>query len=368
MNEITEGKKSLRQEFSSLTTKQTIGIIAAITISLILEALGFASMCIGFLIVAIILYMVPHLLGVTSVKLKVIIGVVFIVLSILLGTFAYMDINKDTADSIDNDTKYVRDVSYDPSAGKITMILSEAEGSEFKPVIRYGPVDGISFGALRSTDQKETEISYVKNANGTYSGTADLNLEKGKYYRLSIFVDADKKNGMGFTIDTGISSGDMIKICFVGAAYLTAYIASMYFIILIFSALMRRSINKTRTKMEEEGRLYPKGYGRCKKCGAVVLPGEVNCRKCGEYIDVPEELRPNKKDRFLCSECGCEVSGDAKSCPKCGKTFDEDTETVVRHADGSEDTAAAYIQCPGCGETVPDNVKRCPKCGKTFEK
>ncbi|MCL2143158.1 MAG: hypothetical protein FWH44_02740, partial [Methanomassiliicoccaceae archaeon] len=67
---------------------------------------------------------------------------------------------------------------------------------------------------------------------------------------------------------------------------------------------MRRNLERTRARLEAEGRLYPQGYGRCKRCGSLVLPGEVCCRKCGEYIDVPEEMRVKKVNYFECSECG----------------------------------------------------------------
>ncbi len=367
MTETAEGRKSLREEFSALNTKQMVVIIVAVPIALVLEALGFASMCIGFLIVAVILYMVPHLLGVLSVRMKAIIGVAFIILSLLIGTFGYAGLNHDMADSINTDTDHVRDVSYDPATGVLTMTLVPVDGKEFAPAVKYGTVSGIAFGGVRSTDQKTMDVTCTKTGPNSYTGTANIGLPSGKFCLVTIFVDQDQKTGMTFTVDTGISDGDMMSICFVGSAYITAYIASMYFIILIFSALMRRSIGKTREKMEKDGRLYPQGYGRCKKCGAIVLPGEVNCRKCGTYIDVPEELKPKKKDKFVCSECGCEITGDARACPKCGRMFDDEIENEIRHADGTVDTSTEVFVCSECGEKVPVNAKRCPKCGATFD-
>ena len=366
MTATAEGGKTLKEEFSALKTKQTVGIIIAITVALVLEALGLAAACLGFLVIAVILYMVPHLLGVTSVKVKAVIGIVFVVLSLLLGTFAYMDINDATKDSIDTETDHVKDVSYDPSTGILTMTLIPAEDTTFSPVLRYGIAE-VGFGMVRTSNQTDVKIDCVQQADGRYRGTVSPGLSEGKFYKLTIVVDEEMKNGMSFTLDTGASSGEMMKCCFVGAAWITAYVAAMYFVILIFSALMRRSIGKTRDKMEKEGRLYPQGYGRCKKCGAIVLPGEVNCRKCGEYIDVPEEFKPKKKDKFVCSECGCEVSGDATVCPKCGKRFDEDVENEVRHADGSVDTSNEVFVCTECGEKVPANATRCPKCGAVFD-
>ena len=87
---------------------------------------------------------------------------------------------------------------------------------------------------------------------------------------------------------------------------------------------MRTNLEKTRARLEAEGRLYPQGYGRCKRCGSLVLPGEIMCRKCGEYIDVPEEMRVKKVNYFECSECGREVPQDAGVCPFCGEVFEDE--------------------------------------------
>lgn len=97
-------------------------------------------------------------------------------------------------------------------------------------------------------------------------------------------------------------------------------------LIMILVWWMRRNLERTRARLEKEGRLYPPGYGRCKRCGTVVLPGEISCRRCGEYIDVPEEMRVKKVNFFECSECGREVPEDAGVCPFCGEAFDEDGE------------------------------------------
>ena len=111
-------------------------------------------------------------------------------------------------------------------------------------------------------------------------------------------------------------------------------VLSQVFVVLVLPFLllslltwwMRMNLEKTRARLEKEGRLYPQGYGRCKRCGSLVLPGEVSCRKCGEYIDVPEELRVKKVNYFECSECGREVPQDAGVCPYCGEAFEGDLE------------------------------------------
>jgi len=98
-----------------------------------------------------------------------------------------------------------------------------------------------------------------------------------------------------------------------------------FLILCVMSWWMRRNLERTRARMEAEGRLYPQGYGRCKRCGSLVLPGEIMCRKCGEYVDVPEEMRVKKVNYFECSECGREVPQDAGVCPFCGEAFEDDS-------------------------------------------
>ena len=97
-----------------------------------------------------------------------------------------------------------------------------------------------------------------------------------------------------------------------------------FLILALLTWWMRRNLERVRARMEAEGRLYPQGYGRCKRCGSLVLPGEAMCRKCGEYVDVPEEMRVKKVSYFECSECGREVPQDAGVCPYCGEAFDDE--------------------------------------------
>ncbi len=78
----------------------------------------------------------------------------------------------------------------------------------------------------------------------------------------------------------------------------------MFVILTLAGWFFRSRMQKTRTKMENEGRLYPQGYGRCAKCNAIILPGEVECRKCGAYIDRPDDMRQKKVDYFRCTNCG----------------------------------------------------------------
>ncbi|MGN0097981.1 MAG: zinc-ribbon domain-containing protein [Candidatus Methanomethylophilaceae archaeon] len=376
MKDRTEGKRSFLDDFRSLSTKQIIGIVASMIIAIVLQAFGFSSQCMGFLIIAVIIYMVPHILGVSSVKVKAVIGVVFIVLSLLV-TVTYSGPEKIYANEgkIPADTDYIGNVAYVEEDGNITItmdILTE-DFDKDSVLLTYGKVNLVSFtNYALDSDPTEVEITPVKAEGSTlYSLTATVPITQNEltgYLVTFDRIDGDNTEtvGVSFMVNHDAPSGDIYTASLNGMWMYTAMVAMMFFLILLFSTLMRRGAEKTRTKMEADGRLYPQGYGRCKECGAMVLPGEVTCRKCGTYIDVPEEMRAHKKDYFVCEECGAEVPKDADVCPKCGAKFDS-VENEVQHADGTVDVSEETFECSECGAVVPANATRCPKCGATFD-
>ncbi len=371
-------------DFKALSTKQIIAIVVALVVSLALHVMGFStSTCMGFLIVAVFLYMIPHLLGVASVRVKTVVGVVFVIVSILIGTFAYGDMDERYASH--NDSNSIKDINVEFMDGEYVLTYSVNPSateidSEWGVVLQHGEVSATSYGMVYKLDDLDTErvppTDLTADGTGWYAGTETLtNLDDGElgYIYIGIYVpgaDGEKeqiKAYTAFTYDAGISSSGVIELNFMGALYTTAMVALLFFVILGFSAIMRRSAQKTRSRMEADGRLYPQGYGRCKSCGAMVLPGEVVCRKCGEYIEVPEELRVQKKDFFTCSECGYEVPASATVCPKCGATFDEVDEVEVEHVDGTIEVTDEVVSCPSCGQDIPANADWCPKCGKKIK-
>ncbi len=390
MTETAGPKHSLLEQYKALSTKQLIGTIAAIVIAIVLEVLGLGLSCFGFLIIAVVLYMIPHLLGVSSVKVKALVGVVFILAATVTGCFAYSDIPQQYGELIDMDTDDVRDVVYEDGAITATLV---PEGTDWTAQVTYGATAAISFGSIRNlTDQTDVPMAPVEGSPDRYS--AAVNLDDGKLYYVAIQIldaEGDVDATFGFTVDTGISWGDLAKLNLYGALIAVLLSAFLFYIILVFSALMRRSAGKTRARMEADGRLYPQGYGRCKECGGMVLPGEINCRKCGAYIDVPEELRAKKKDYFVCDSCGAEVPEDATECPRCGAKFfvcdacgveipdgadhcpncgarfDGAVETEIVHMDGTVDTSTETFECSECGAEVPANAERCPNCGARFD-
>lgn len=383
--------KGIRADFKALSTKQLIAIIAAIAIALILMVLGLATSCLGFLIIAVVLYMIPHLLGVKSVKVKAVVGVVFVVIAVLLGTFAYGTELTNVTGSIDEEYMEESEVTYEDGVYYITFsanpeaaIADEDDDTltgEWDVRIGYAAVSMIGFGQITSTSSDSTILTLTADdatsytSDGWYTFTVALeNMADGEYEYIQIVVDGIDEDGdqnvltsHAFTYDTGITSSGVYVLTLYGSVYITLEIALLFYIILGFSAAMRMSAGKSREKMEAEGRLYPQGYGRCKECDAMVLPGEVVCRKCGAYIEVPEELKPKKVDFVTCSECGAEVPADADCCPKCGAKFDEAEEVEVQHADGTVEVSSDVTRCPYCEQEIPDNATWCPKCGRKIK-
>ena len=366
-------------DFKALTPKQWISVILGIAIAVIILIM-IGIQCFGFLIAAVALYMIPHMMGVSSVKVKTVAGVAFIIVAMLACTAYSTSLleNTENGASYNND---VSNVTYD-SENDILEFDIALETDEH-PLVQVGAVSGFKFNTLEldsatlfiesgqelesgdRTTVIDNRMTVTPGADGKSHVVVANLIEDGGLSSISIGIMGNSSVFYSMIINADNQSYTSLSI--ENSAYQVAIAAVAFFIILIFSALMRRSAEKTRAKMEAEGRLYPKGYGTCKNCGAMVLPGEVNCRKCGAYIDVPEELKPQKKDFFTCSECGAEVPADAKVCPKCGATFDEEDENTVVHADGTEDVSNESVTCPECGNIVPANADWCPRCGKMLK-
>ena len=365
MTENAESKVSLIEEFKGLTQKQWLAIIGGFAGAAVLTVLHFALTCIGFLVIAVVLYMVPHITGVTSPKIKAVVGGLFIAIMLIIGTFAYASPSNDELKAIGNNDS-IKDVSYN---FEDNLIIVESDKDDLNLIVLTTVVPMISFGEVMVNEQNPVYTKTLDYHDGKYTTTpeivsADINV-------LSVgIVDEDGKQTIIYRaiFDNGISSGDLIYKNFQGSGYALLLVGLMYFVMLIFSELMRRSARKARDKMEAEGRLYPEGYSKCKECGTMVLPGEITCRKFGAPIEVPEDVKVlHKKDFFECSECGTEVPIDAKVCPKCGAKFDEDEEAVIQHADGTVDSSSETFECSECGKEVPANAKRCPYCGAEFD-
>lgn len=366
------GKAFLARKVGPVTYLQIIAMVIGIIIGVaILCPTGMARSMLGWLLVAIIVYMLPHLAGLKDVKIKSVYGLSFAVIAILVGSAlvgpAYIDENSTTAPGSNSSFS---DISYTVSGDTVTVTASFAAKEGEVPVIYYLPISMVAFRSVYITADPTVTAMTVSGS----SAATTVNLDSSQLYYLCLSMAKANSDG-SYTVDSDTASqavlsgwdysGSAMKYTVMGAGFAVLYVMVIFFLILLFSTLMRRKMEDTRKKMETDGRLYPQGYGRCEKCGAVVLPGEVRCRKCGAYIDRPEEMKPEKKDFFQCSECGAEVPADATVCPKCGAKFDG-IENEVIHPDGKIDVSTENMTCPQCGEAVPKNADFCPKCGHKF--
>ena len=373
MSETKIGEKDPLKRSFHLTPKQILGISVAIALAVLLTVEGFGYDCLGVLVIAVLLYMIPQMLGVKSITVKASVGVVFLVIAVLLGGFLVAG-NVSNMNSIptEKDDSDIRDVDYNFEDGYINITATIDNLGGDTVVFYYSEV--LSIPIRYSEPRVGPTEEYTLTVTGT-TATGSVALDPDKLYLGAIGITMVNDEGEAvmnnerMTYSTYLldaNNGNILPLTIVGCFLSILNTIFIFFIILIFSNIMRKRLEKTREKMEQEGRLYPQGYGRCDSCGSVVLPGDVNCRKCGAYIDRPDEMKPSKKDSFECSDCGAEVPMAATMCPKCGAAFDGE-ETIVVHSDGTVDITDETFECSDCGAEVPMAATMCPKCGAKFE-
>ncbi len=377
MNSVMDEKTIDLKWFGKWSFKQILGVIVAFAVALILTLYGFGASCscFGILIIAVILYMLPRLMGVEHVKLMTLVGALFAVTAILIGGLfmapGFVEGNQGSP-PVDNNEFYDSvDYIYVGGGIEIEAVLSDDIGSRTVHFV-YAEVRGIVFGGIpNATFDMETQLT----AAGTMAN-GSVTLDPEKLYIGYVIIREVNASGDTVAVEgsetywrflTDAFEGSITSLTLYGCAYFMVQIMIIFFMIMIFSNIMKSRMVKTREKMEKEGRLYPQGYGRCDNCGSMVLPGEVKCRKCGAYIDRPDEMKPDKKDFFECSDCGAEVPMDAEECPKCGAKFDEEEYEVV-HSDGTVETTKETMACPECGALSPAASTFCTRCGAKFDK
>ncbi|MCL2295875.1 MAG: zinc-ribbon domain-containing protein [Methanomassiliicoccaceae archaeon] len=369
MNNATNARTLNLRWFGTLSFRQLLGLISAFALALALTVMGFGASCycFGMLIIAVVLYMMPRLLGIENIKLMTLVGVLFAVSAILIGGLAVAPGFVDANDDNPPENDYFKDVKYTYSGTDVNISanLKDTVGTG-TVIFKYGEVQGIGFGNVNVVFNMEQPMDI---SGGPVDDSIQLNPDK-LYIGYLAVEDTDgnmvKNSDTAGSFLRGAYNGDITSLSLYGCLMATAYIVIIFFMIMIFSTFMRGRMEKTRERMEKEGRLYPQGYGRCETCNSMVLPGEVRCRKCGTYIDRPDEMKPKKKDFFECSDCGAEVPMDAKQCPKCGAEFEED-EFEVTHPDGTVETTTESFGCPECGALVSGTSTFCPRCGANFK-
>ncbi len=289
------------------------------------------SLCgMGFLLVAGLIYIIMKRFGCDNNKKMLITALSVFIIVTATGMFAFsipsIHANDDwesfdskgveiqSMEIVGDDLNVTIKYSGDITVNKITMIASPL---------------GMAWYKAYSYDSTVKEVT-MTGADGVYTATVTkVSSDCVLVYHFTIYESEDSKTVTkdGFYFNGPESC--LTKSALLGNSYFVSLSAFLFVILTFFMLRASKNLETTRARMESEGRLYPKGYGRCKQCGTVVLPGETVCRKCGAYIDVPDELRHKKDDYFQCSECGAEVPGDSTVCPKCGAKFDEDDETVI---------------------------------------
>ena len=362
--------------FMGTPAAQVLGIVLAIATTTGMMAAGvYRNVCL-FVFVGILLFVIPKIFGVKDIRIMAVIGIVFLLLTTLLGAFAFTAplIEDNEEDAMDGDFSGLTVIE----SGDHYTVSVKYSGTATGDMLMYTPTVGTTSYKVISyrTDTEPLTMAY----SGTVY-TCDVDLKSGELHALYFKIGAEDAEETSETvfISANVPHSDIVSHSIKWNAYVAGMAVVVFYMVLILTTLMRRSLEKTRARMEAEGRLYPQGYGRCKECGMLVLPGETVCRKCGAYIDIPDEIKEKMKRKVeytVCSECGAEVPMDARRCPKCGASFDEDTEEVEVEATDAEITeriekqiqdGEETFECSECGAKVPADANVCPQCGAKFD-
>jgi len=335
------------QRFRNSKVAYPIGVILALALGVALFYMGiYGFACgLGFILIAAAVFIVVKWFNGKGVKKMAIFGVLFLIVMLLSSIFVMsvptMDSKSDVSAANGNGFSDIA-IGYDDS-GNITSVSVTYTGEMTEQNTLYFHLDqaSIMFTSYRVLDRNESKEMELKVQEGTntYTWNGTLSLDNHTLYGFFFknvktdAADKEKKetvatSNIALVIKT-MEQGDKISLALNSNLVSVITVTLLFAVIVFFSERASKNMEKIRAQMEAEGRLYPKGYGRCKQCGTVVLPGETNCRKCGAFIEVPEEYRKNLSEYFECSECGAQIPADSAFCPKCGAKFDEEDETVV---------------------------------------
>ena len=325
--------ESNAQKFMKSPAGMVLGIVIALGLGVLLMYLGIFNECcgLGYLLIACVALYIPKMFGMTKTKYLAVFGVVFFLVIASVGAFAVSKpMFENNSDISSFDDGGFSNVEIVPDGDGIYVYASYT-GDGANPSVYVYQVKNVTYQMVSKTsDDVSRHALEYDDAKGKYKAHVN-ELPSTFVYQIKFGTgdDVEKQDLTSYVYYTGAASdSDIQKFCIIYNAYTSGIIIILFFLMMVLTAWSRKNLEKTRARMEAEGRLYPQGYGRCKECGSIILPGETCCRKCGAYIDVPDELRHKKVDMVECSECGAEIPEDAKVCPKCGAVFDEEEEIV----------------------------------------
>ena len=334
--------ESNAQKFMKSKAGMVLGAVLALGLGILLMYLGIFNQCcgLGYLLIACVALYIPKIFGMTKTQYLAVFGVVFFLVTAAVGAFAVskpmFENNSDVPSFNDGDFSNVEIIIVDKGAD-ITVTYA---GTGTNPSVYVYQVKNVAYQMVSKTSDDISRHALEYDAvSGKYKAHID-ELPSTFIYQIRFGTgdDVEKQDLTSFVYYTGVASdSDIQMFCIIYNGYTCGIIILLFFLMMVLTAWSRKNLEKTRARMEAEGRLYPQGYGRCKECGSIILPGETCCRKCGAYIDVPDELRHKKVDMVECSECGAEIPEDAKVCPKCGAVFDEEEEIVYVEAEKKEE-------------------------------
>ena len=328
--------ESNAQKFMRSPAGMVVGVVLALGLGILLLYLGIFNQCcgLGYLLVAVVALYIPKMFGMTKTQYLAVFGVVFFLVTAAVGAFAVSKpMFENSNDYASFDDKGFSNVKIDGTDITVTYTGTE---TITEPAVYVYQIKNVTYQMISKTADDVSRHALTETSPGSNTYTTHVGEIPSTFvYQLKFEYKVGEDTKTTSTVYyTGVASdSDIQKFCLIYNAYTCGIIILLFFLMMVLTAWSRKNLEKARARMEAEGRLYPQGYGRCKECGSIVLPGETCCRKCGAYIDVPDELRHRKVDMVECSECGAEIPEDAKVCPKCGATFDEEEEVVYVDAE-----------------------------------
>ncbi len=333
---IDEESKFGRFKKSKWSFPVSLLIASAVTVLLYYLGIELALCGLGFVLVGAVAYLIiKRLSGANMKKMLVCGGVIFLVV-LLFGTlvFSPMFVNdcRSVDDFKDNNIEVLSTTATDTSF-TIEFRYDAHDWTYSKIKVICSSVNALCYNNMSTQNSNNSDYYQIISVSGSGTYTASFShFDKNKLQICQFQFGDNNKDGNFESKDftgTSLYKKDVSfgTICTTALPFTAVYdaVSVIFFVVIAYFAdRASKSLDKTRAQMEADGRLYPKGYGRCKQCGTIVLPGEEICRKCGAYVDVPEDIKNKKKGTFQCSDCGAEVPGDAEFCPNCGARFDED--------------------------------------------